>query len=62
MTPYEKAFSTNVLKYRKQFSFTQKMLAEVTGHSEKTVSKEMCNEQQRHYKIFLRSGCLRKPA
>ena len=39
MTPYEKAFSTNVLKYRKQFGFTQKMLAEVTGHSEKTVSK-----------------------
>ena len=28
----------------------------------KNLTKEMCNEQQRHYKIFLRSGCLRKPA
>ena len=28
----------------------------------KNLTKEMCNEQQRYYKIFLRSGCLRKPA
>ena len=26
------------------------------------LTKEMYSEQQRHYKIFLRSGCLRKPA
>lgn len=39
MTPYEKVFSTNVRKYRKQFGFTQRALAEVTGYSEKTVSK-----------------------
>jgi len=39
MTPYEKVFSTNIRKYRKQLGLTQKMLAEMTGYSEKTVSK-----------------------
>ena len=39
MTPYEKVFSTNIRKYRKQYGLTQKMLAEATGYSEKTVSK-----------------------
>ncbi len=39
MTPYEKIFSANIRKYRKQFGYTQKMLAEATGYSEKTVSK-----------------------
>lgn len=39
MTPYEKVFSTNIRKYRKQLGLTQKMLAEATGYSEKTVSK-----------------------
>lgn len=39
MTPYEKAFSMNVRKFRKQLGLTQKMLADATGYSEKTVSK-----------------------
>ena len=39
MTPYEKVFSTNIRKYRKQLGLTQKLLAEATGYSEKTVSK-----------------------
>jgi len=39
MTPYEKAFSVNIRKYRKKLGLTQKMLAEATGYSEKTVSK-----------------------
>ena len=39
MTPYEKVFSTNIRKYRKQLGLTQKMLADATGYSEKTVSK-----------------------
>ena len=39
MSPYEKIFSANIRKYRKQLGFTQKMLADATGYSEKTVSK-----------------------
>lgn len=39
MTHYEKIFSVNIRKYRKKFGLTQKMLAEATGYSEKTVSK-----------------------
>ena len=39
MTVYEKVFSYNIRKYRKQYNLTQKMLAEATGYSEKTVSK-----------------------
>lgn len=39
MTIYEKVFSYNIRKYRKQYNLTQKMLAEATGYSEKTVSK-----------------------
>lgn len=39
MTRYEKNFSTNVRKYRKELGLTQKTLAETIGYSEKTVSK-----------------------
>lgn len=39
MTSYEKVFSNNIRKYRKQHGLTQKMLAEAVGYSEKTVSK-----------------------
>jgi len=39
MHPYEKAFADNIRKYRKQLGLTQKMLAEATGYSAKTVSK-----------------------
>lgn len=39
MTIHEKAFSTNIRRYRKQHGLTQKQLAEMTGYSEKTVSK-----------------------
>jgi len=39
MTSYEKVFSSNIRKYRKQLGLTQKMLAKATGYSEKTVSK-----------------------
>ena len=36
---YEKAFSTNVRKFRKKNNLTQKSLADAMGYSEKTVSK-----------------------
>lgn len=39
MTPYEKAFSNNIRRFRKRMHMTQKMLADAAGYSEKTVSK-----------------------
>lgn len=44
MTNYEKNFSSNLKRLRTELGFTQKTIAEITGFSEKTISKWECSD------------------